>query len=651
MAQIVDGIINIPYFGKLSFGNAVDWLVTVWMACILCVATTVLGGVRLDTHLILLPMFAVLLFLHGLWLAVDKEEPKRLSQVPIWFVPFLIWIALSCLFFSSTPWLGWIELVYALELFVFFWVLVNNVRTRAHIGFLLTAGLIPVAYALLIGFYQAFQTPDKVVDAMAQFSVMLSPDVLGSSVGTFADPETFSVLLLVVLPAFIFSTLVLRLPFILRILCGYAVLMTIGGLIFAGLFWPIIPILLFLPLCAILCFKKSRPRILFLFGTLLSLGLFFGVAYLFSPNFVPALENSLTVEGDGVRGILWKGAYSAFLSEPIFGTGAGSFAKVFEEQDTLVTLSNSPLTPLNDYLLLLSQFGIIGAILILFPLFYVFVRGYKVWKKEPYRVRLKLQKGEIVSPNKFLLSLGLGGTCAIGICAGFTFIGHVIGVAIYGALFLGIFGKAAFNRRIVLPSHLLARLSYLALAVIVGVLLNLFFLKKVESQALELHARQILDQIIEERIHLGSNPAPLDQVVLLLEDAVELDPKNVDAWIGLSAAITQQFYRNPGSFREVGARATNYAETAVALTDDYWRCWAQLGIAKAMSGDFEVAGAALDRALELAPNTSNALYFKAAFLSAFSDQRVEAMTAVERALEVDPGNSAARRLQQKLLIL
>jgi uncharacterized protein HemY len=55
--------------------------------------------------------------------------------------------------------------------------------------------------------------------------------------------------------------------------------------------------------------------------------------------------------------------------------------------------------------------------------------------------------------------------------------------------------------------------------------------------------------------------------------------------------------------------------------------------------------------LELAPNNSNAHYYYSAYLSLDEGQREQALISVRVALDINPRNTAARRLQQKLLIL
>ena len=129
------------------------------------------------------------------------------------------------------------------------------------------------------------------------------------------------------------------------------------------------------------------------------------------------------------------------------------------------------------------------------------------------------------------------------------------------------------------------------------------------------------------------------------------DSFNVDAWLGLSSSICQTYYRNPTSFKNSSMRAVSCASKAVELSPKYWKTWAQLGVARALNGDTTLAEDALVKALELAPNNSNAHYYYAAYLSAYKDRTEDALGLVRRALEINPRNDAAARLQRKLRIL
>lgn len=93
------------------------------------------------------------------------------------------------------------------------------------------------------------------------------------------------------------------------------------------------------------------------------------------------------------------------------------------------------------------------------------------------------------------------------------------------------------------------------------------------------------------------------------------------------------------------------ASRAYKICPGYWLASSQLGVAYALLGEKDKAHAALARAIELAPNSSNAHYYYASFISHEDAFREKAAKHVNRALEINPENASARRLEQKLLIL
>jgi len=263
MASIIDKHGNIAFFGRLSWGNFFDWLVTLCLGGIIMLTTLALGGVRPDTHLTLLPLFAGLLALHGLWLALDNESPKRLSQVPLFFVPGLLWMLCSVLWLSPVPWRGWHEMVYALEVFIVLWVLANNVRTRAHLWLLILMALAPSVVAIFNGFYQFFQDPGRMAGAMTDYRVEIDPEFLGRATGSFADPNAFAAFLLILLPFLLIAAAVPRLPKILRVLAFYIALMFLGAVAFTQSYWAAAMVVLLLALVPWFCFRALKRRVLF----------------------------------------------------------------------------------------------------------------------------------------------------------------------------------------------------------------------------------------------------------------------------------------------------------------------------------------------------------------------------------------------------
>jgi len=650
MPSLIDKSGNIAYLGRLSWGNFVDWLVTLCLGAIIGLSTLLLGAVRPDTHVLILSLFVCLIVLHGLWLAVDREQPKSLSHVPVFFLPFVAWVWLSVTVLSPTAWRGWYELIYVLEAVVFLWVLVNNVRTRAHLWALITLGLLPAAYAIFIGFYQFFQNPSKLATSLSEYGLQLSPEFLGQATGSFADPNSFAAFLLIILPSLLIAGLVPRLPTILRILCVYIAVMFVVAIVFTQLLWPLVLLLIILVGLPWVCFLKVSRRVWASFWGLCLVALAVLPHYAFSPQFKQRAEVAVTVEGEAVRRLLWEEAVEITWAAPLSGAGAGSFPSEFE-QSTTVSLARLPLTPHNDYLLILSEYGIIGGLLFLLPSLFVVWRGYRHWQAEPARVKLKDVKGTIMPPTKFFLSIGLAGVLSSALCLFVTFVFSAPALTLYGVLFLAILIKSSFARRLRIPHGGWIRLMYFCLGLVLAFEFYSISAPRIQAQALELHARQRLDEIVEQRIHVSGNTDLLDEVIELYEAAILLDPENVDVWIGLSAAICQRFYRNPANYEAVGTLASGYAQRAIELSESYWMGWAQLGIAQGVGGNDAEAEVALVRALELAPNNGNAHYYWAAYVSHFKERHSEAIESVQRALEINPNHAAARRLQQKLLIL
>ena len=650
MASIIDKHGNIAIYGRLSWGNLVDWLVTFCLGLIIFLATVSLGGVRPDTQLALLPLFAILLTLHGIWLAVDDASPKRLSHIPFWFVPALLWMLCSVHWFSPVPWRGWYEMIYALQAFIILWVLSNNVRMRAQLWFLIIISLTPAALAVFNGFYQFFQEPKRIFGAMIDYGLELNPDFLGRATGAFADPDSFAAFLLILLPSLLIMAGVTRLPKILRVMALYIALIFLMGIALTQSFWASAVVVILVAIVPWFCFRGLKVCLLYSCLGVLVAALIFTSLVIFHPLFKKGLEQAQSAEGEGVRLVLWREALHLVAENPITGVGAGAYRVAFE-QSPRVSLTDSPETPHNDYLLVLSQLGLLGVVLLGIPSLYVFVRAFKRWRKEPFALKLKDRGGTIMPPQRFFLSLGLAGVISFALCMAANFILYVPSLTLYGVFAFSILVKTSFTRQIILPLHRVLRLEYFLLATCAGWSFYVLSSTKLEAYALELRASEQLGHAVDMRVHVSGNAKLLDEVLTLYEDAVITDSQNVDAWMGRSASLCQLYFRSPGEFEPLGKKAVVSAERAVEISPLYWKTWAQLGVARSFHGEADLAEEALLKALELAPNNSNAHYYYAAFLSYDKERSEQALISVRVALDINPKNIAARRLQQKLLIL
>ncbi|MEC8209109.1 MAG: O-antigen ligase family protein [Verrucomicrobiota bacterium] len=443
---------------------------------------------------------------------------------------------------------------------------------------------------------------------------------------------------------------VTRLPKILRFLALYIALIFIVGISLTQSYWASVAVVIIIGIVPWFCFRRLKTSLFYSCLGALSAALIFTGMVIFQPFFKNGFERAQSNEGEGVRLVLWREALNLTAENLISGVGAGTYRVAFE-QSPRVSLADSPETPHNDYLLVLSQLGILGFVLFITPILYVFICSFSLWRKEPFAVKLLDRGGTIMPPQRFFLSLGLAGAIAIALCMASTFVFYIPALTLYVVLTFAILVKTTYKRKLILPIHWIFRIEYFLLATCAGFSFYVLSSTKLEAQALELRARQQLEHVVDMRVHVSGNAKLLDQVLTLYEDAVMTDPQNADAWLGRSASLCQLYFRSPRDFERIAKKAVVSAERALEISPLYWKTWAQLGVARSFHGEADLAEEAFLKALELAPKNSNAHYYYAAFLSHDREQREQALVSVRAALEINPKNTAARRLQQKLLIL
>lgn len=650
MPSVKDKTASIAYFGQLTWANFVDWLVTFCLSAILVFTALKLGGVRPETQHSILPLYALLLFLHGLWIAVEKERPRRINPALVLFLPFLLFVAFSFYFISPVPWRAAYELTYFFSVFIFLWVAVHNVRTRAHLWVLIFSAMLPIGKAAFIGFYQFFQEPTLMANPSVGYALELNQQYLGQATGIFADPNSFATFLLILLPCVMVAAFVPRLPKVLRVLCFYVGLILVVGVTFTETYWASAAVVLLMAMVPWFCFKKKSRRVMFVLLSVGSAMAVFLFMFFLNPLFKNGLVRALSAEGEGVRLLLWGESLANLLRSPIWGHGGGSYSFGFVHSDSL-SMTQVPLTPHNDYVLLLDQYGLLGSALFIIPIGIVIFKSYSRWRKEEFEVRLKGRDGTIMPPQKFFLSIALCAALALLLAACFSFVVYIPALLLYGGLIFAILIKSSYSRTIPLPDFRFSGRLYWCIAVLAGAVFWMNSSLSLASQALELRANQRLEQLVEGQVAVSGNVRLIKQVIHRYEDAVIVNPGNADAWIGLSAAICQLYYNNPAEFELTGSRAVAAASRAYDLCPEYWLSSSQLGVALALSGDAEAARAALERSVEMAPNSSNAHYYLASFLSSFPEAHDDAVKHVALALEINPNNQVARRLQRKLLIL
>jgi tetratricopeptide (TPR) repeat protein len=154
---------------------------------------------------------------------------------------------------------------------------------------------------------------------------------------------------------------------------------------------------------------------------------------------------------------------------------------------------------------------------------------------------------------------------------------------------------------------------------------------------------EAFDAYMEGRFFLDRDSAgDLNRAASYFEQAIQLDSSYALAWVGLSRALFRQADRGSVPLKEGRRRAREAVQQALALDPNLADAHAQIGqIKREADWDWTGANASLQRALELDPGNSAVLNL-AAGLALSLGRFEEAVELVRRAIALDPLNAALR---------
>ena len=641
--------LEIELFGELTLVNFLDWIVTGLLCLILVTVGLSYGGSHVELQVYYLPLFALLLVFHGLYLVSSERPLLQVNTLPLLFIPFMLWLWFSTLFMSPSPLIAWQEFIFALEAFIFLWVATNNLKKRVHFSMLLVCAIFPVIIALLVAFYQFFQQPNYVFEIFQDSGASLHPEVLGRSTGIFADPESLAILFLIVLPWAFLVTAVPRLPMVLRVLGFYILIALFVGLILSQTFWSLLVALVGCLTAVMFCFEKQKSRLRASLYSVLSAGVLMVFFVTQFGRIGRSFDQALSIAGEGGRLFIWEQTLWIILKNPIFGGGAGSFQHEYE-QATKIGLTYFVESPLSDLLLLLVEFGLFGLILLMGPIYILVSRAFERWFREPNRVILKDTKKKVMPPQRFFLTIALGGVFASFECFVLARIWTTPLLLFYNAIFLSILIKSTKGTFIEIKKSAFSRSLTVGICVFAGVFLMYFFNPIARSAGLTHDAMEKVNLGLSTDLSSLVSTDTEDALKEDLQEALRLYPKNGAALLGMCVLQLQKYNAKPSEHIVIGKAAAGYALRALELNPNNWRGWSYLGMAESMKGNYEQAEEAFLEAIKWSPSNGNALYYYAAFLAQLPERQSEALKVVEQSLYIYPTNAAALRLKQKLLI-
>jgi TolB-like protein/DNA-binding winged helix-turn-helix (wHTH) protein/cytochrome c-type biogenesis protein CcmH/NrfG len=154
---------------------------------------------------------------------------------------------------------------------------------------------------------------------------------------------------------------------------------------------------------------------------------------------------------------------------------------------------------------------------------------------------------------------------------------------------------------------------------------------------------EAFDAYMEGRFFLDRESAgDLNRAASYFEHAIQVDSRYAPAWVGLARALFRQADRGSVPLREGRRQAREAVQQALALDPHLAEAHAEIGqIKREADWDWTGANASLQRALELDPGNSSVLNL-AAGLALSRGRFEEAAELVRQAIALDPLNAALR---------
>ena len=591
-----------------------------------------------------------------------RDDKKGMDWELLLPLPFILYAWLSTLFLSPAPWNAALYLTVYVQAYALYFVVFNSIRgTRSCLWIFLICQFVGAA-ALLAAFFQYYLFPGWMISLARE----RNPAYLEGAAGFLMDPSNLASLLMLFWPVSVLIVWARRFSGPVRILNGfYAIALFVGILVSAerpGL-WVILGVLACLPLF-MTKFPSTRWK-LWLYGALAlagSLPLFwFGTDTLHS-----RMVYFLTERVDPLGTASLQSGWQLFLGHPLFGSGLGSFAHLWE-LNRPEGLQGTSLYSISSYAGILAEMGLVGLCLLGFPVVILLLRGFTFWKEIPYTtvnkdVQSRMNRYPKNHPGRLKLEKAKGRTPSAKVILG----GLMLGFA---SFLVYIVWDYSFN----LPIHLFIFASLLAVLAaisrgerrrtvasslgiatsLVPVLLAGWALAygppKFYSQYTVFTEDEELAHLLEDTDRIFLEPESLTVVLESYRQATGLNPANPYTWLGLGRVYLARIHADVWPSNELAEEAGEALGRALELAPDSWLAHFEMARSLAILGEQPAAVEGhLQRAISLAPGRPEPRALLGSLLLYRDPDSAEGINLLEKALELDPqyepGVKAFRRL-------
>ena len=598
-----------------------------------------LGGVLATTMTVTIALNGLLLAVHcGARLA--GRARGRAHPAGIWLLPFLVYAWWNALWHAPVRWLGlqdWLEWA---QMAAVCWVVLNGIRSRPARAVLLFALLALGLAGVALECYQRCVRPDWLMLGRTQ-----ADQFIGRSGGPFGIPNSMAAFLLLLLPAA--AALALRRSIAIgqRLVFGAVAAVFILGLVLTGsrgAWFALAPVLVFWPLCA-----TGQRWLWRLVATAMLAGVLGAVAvalYSTVPMVRIRMDALVSNHGERSRPIMWHGAWKIFQANPAIGGGAGGFNVLFEKHRP-EDFQDNPEWAHNDYLNTLCDYGLVGLLLLLGGVAVIAGRCLAGRRSED-----KVPSRGIDDP--FVVQGLIVGLLAFAIHLFVDFHLKIPALAMTVATTAALIVRRSW--RIPRPAQEIAvglgrRCFDAALLIGVAAATLGMALPHYRAEAIRYAWRREVDRSAREPISKEAERTLFGQGREMLERATRIDPLNAQAWADRAYAVELWTHHDDAAQRPLlGREAEVYARRAVAMGPLVSEYWIRLGGALDLQHRWAEGGNAFAEGLRLAPSLSVSWYYQAYHFSLDPTFRLVARAAVATSLRLDPGNSQAEALRQRL---
>ncbi|MBM3831104.1 MAG: hypothetical protein FJ406_11295 [Verrucomicrobia bacterium] len=548
------------------------------VVALLVIGPLLLGGAHAEFFAVMagLGVAALLLWVVRLWVAPE----------PTVFWPPLAWVVVAALGYALVRGhyavLEYTTLGELLRLGlcgVVFFVVLNNLGHRHTAGWVTGALMAVAAFGAMYAIFQALTRSSQV------WHFARAEGYIGRGSGTYICPNHLAGLLEMALPLGLALLFLGRIGHMARIVTGYAVLVMVAGLAATqsrgG--WVATALALLVFFAVLLRQRGLRVPALLL---LLMLG---GAAVWFIAEVRVSSERIRQALGDeqlnDVRLYIWPVATRIWHEHFWWGAGPGHFDPLFRQFRSLHVQAR-PDRVHNDYLNLLTDYGLVGMIIALFMLGLIAWTILRVWP----HVQREGDDFRAQQSNRAAFVLGAGtGVLALLFHAFVDFNFHmpanVVAFTALVALLAGHLRHTPQNFRV--PLHLLGRGAVTVAALAVAVVLG------------HAAARRGLEEHLLRR---ASDPRTnRDEQFALLQQAHALEPTNPDTHFALGEVLRVTAWEMPPGQQDGVRAAMPWFESVWRLNpyDPFSRL--RYGMCLDLLGERESATRHFLRALELDP--------------------------------------------------